>query len=155
MLLQYEALDGRDSHAAGRALLERMYQAYTGKAIPKILIQSRGKPCFENDPLHFSISHSKTHIFCALSDKPIGIDAERLDRDIDLRLAEKILSPAEYAQWEQSNDRRTALLKFWVLKEAAAKHTGEGLRGYPSHTDFSLEDTRLHLIENHIIAVIE
>ncbi len=155
MVLMYEALDGRGGHAAGRALLEKMYVAQTGKPMPNILIQSRGKPCFENDPLHFSISHSKSHVFCVLSRNPIGIDAERMDRDIDLGLAEKILSPTEYAQWEQANDRRLALLKFWVLKEAAAKQTGEGLRGYPNTTDFSLDDPRLQFIENHIIAVIE
>lgn len=155
MLLQYEALDGRGGHAAGRALLEKMCVAHAGKPMPDILIQDRGKPCFEDGSLHFSISHSKSHVFCALSDKPIGIDAERLDRDIDLRLAEKILSPAEYAQWENAADRRIALLKFWVLKEAAAKHTGEGLHGYPNHTEFSLEDERLQFIEDHIIAVIE
>ena len=45
------------------------------------------------------------------------------------------------------------LLRLWVLKEAAAKLSGEGLRGYPNHTDFSPEDPRLREIDGCIVAI--
>ena len=61
----------------------------------------------------------------------------------------------EKAQFDSAPDKRLALLRFWVLKEAAAKLSGEGLRGYPSHTAFSLADPRVMEMNGCIVAVLE
>lgn len=148
-------LHGRTGHEAGRELLKMLYFEQTGKALPPILVTDRGKPYFEDSPLHFSISHTQYHAFCAISEHNIGIDAEETDRNINVKLAEKILSPTEKAQFHAAPDKRLALLKFWVLKEAAAKLSGEGLRGYPNHTDFSLDDPRVTEIDGCLVAVLE
>ena len=153
--LSWVRLEGRSGHEAGRALLAAAYREKTGKEMPPILTGEWGKPYFESSNLHFSISHTKKHAFCALSEGPVGIDAEEKDRKIDLRLAEKILSPAEKQRYLAAPDKREALLKLWVLKEAAAKCSGEGLRGYPNQTDFSPEDPRLTEIDGCFVAVIE
>ena len=63
----------------------------------------------------------------------LGLDAEERDRNIDLRLAEKILTEAEYAVFQAASDQNAALLRFWVQKEAAVKWAGTGLRGYPKN----------------------
>lgn len=148
-------LKGRSGHEAGRELLAQLYRAETGENLPDIVIQKRGKPCFVDSNWHFSISHTPKHCFCALSRKNIGIDAEEADREVNRKLADKILSPAEKEQFDAAEDQRTALLKFWVLKEAAAKLSGEGLRGYPNHTKFSLEDPRVRLCHGCLVAVME
>ena len=153
--LQYLPIAPGEGHAAGRKLLAQMVAAHTGQPMPPIAVTERGKPYFTHDSLHFSISHSKGHVFCALSDNPIGIDAEEANREISLALAQKTLSPTEYAQWQQASDPRVALLTFWVLKEAQAKATGQGLRGYPNHTHFSLDDPRVQRIHGCLVAVIE
>jgi len=151
MKLMGQSLEGRDGHSAGLALLEQLY----GVPLPEIRRTERGKPYFADSSVHFSISHTKNHVFCALSDCPIGIDAEEQDRNIDLRLAEKILSPGEKKQFDAAEDKRLALLTFWVLKEAAAKCTGEGLRGYPNRTDFLLTDERVQHLHGCLVAVIQ
>ena len=148
------ALSGESGHEVGRRLLAQLYAQRTGKALPEIAITEKGKPYFPGESLHFYISHTKRHAFCVLADKPVGLDAEELDREIDLALAEKILSPGEYAQFTEATDRKRALLSFWVLKEAAAKATGEGLRIYPNHTNFSLADSRLQEKDGCILAII-
>ena len=147
-------LNGRSGHDAGRALLARLYREQTGKELPQILITRRGKPYFADRSLCFSISHTKNHVFCALSDQNVGIDAEELTREIDPRLADKILSPGELIQYEAAADKNRALLTFWVLKEAAAKLSGEGLRGYPNHTNFSLNDPRVTETDGCLLAVL-
>lgn len=152
--LEYERILPRQGHEAGRALLARMYRAYRGEDMPPVVQEERGKPHFAGDGVHFSISHTPHHVFCAISDKPIGIDAEEMDRQIDLRLADKILSPGEKTRYDGTADQRTALLRLWVLKEAEAKRTGEGLRGYPNHTDFSPDDPRVQEIDGCYVAVI-
>lgn len=147
-------LEGQTGHEAGRRLLRRLYREETGQALPPIRIAPRGKPCFENSPWHFSISHTRRHAFCVLAGENVAIDAEELDREMDLRLAEKILSPREKAQFDAAADKRRALLTFWVLKEAAAKLSGEGLRGYPNGTDFSLEDPRVTERDGCLVAIL-
>lgn len=154
MVLEYERIGPGQGHEAGRRLLARMYRAYTGRNMPDVLTGERGKPYFADGSLHFSVSHTPSHVFCALSDRPIGIDAEEADRQIDLRLAEKILSPGEKAQYDAAPDKRLALLTFWVLKEAQAKYTGEGLRGYPKNTHFRLDDPRVRRMDGCLVAVI-
>ena len=89
--------------------------------------------------------------FCARSIALVIIK----DRNIDLRLADKILSPTEKQQFDAAEDKRLALLTFWVLKEAAAKCSGEGLRGYPNHTQFSLDDPRVTEIDGCLVAIVE
>ena len=155
MVLKAAVIGQEGGHRAGRQLLRKMYEETFGKAMPEILVTERGKPYFQDSPVHFSISHTKKHVFCVLSDRPVGIDAEEISRDIRPELAEKILSASEKNQYEQSENRKEALLRFWVLKEAAAKCTGEGLRGYPNHTAFSLDDPRVFQMNDCFVAIIE
>lgn len=154
MLLKGKRIEPGTGHEEGRALLAELYRQYAGADMPPVLVTDRGKPYFENGP-HFSITHTKHHVFCTLSEKPIGIDAEELDRDINLKLAEKILSSGERQQYDSAGDQHLALLKFWVLKEALAKCTGQGLRGYPKDTDLSLDDPRVTVRDGCLVAVIE
>jgi len=155
MRIKWARLDGRSGHEVGRQLLLQLYREETGEACPTILKAPRGKPYFKDSPLHFSISHTKEHAFCVLSDCPVGIDAEEMNRKVNLRLAEKILSPGEYACFEASSDKRAALLRLWVLKEAAAKLTGEGLRGFPNQTEFDPADERIQEIDGCYVAVLK
>lgn len=154
MIFGWCALEGRTGHEAGRALLAELYREETGEALPPIVTSQRGKPCFTEGPWHFSISHTQKHAFCVLDRENIAIDAEELDRRVNLRLAERILSPGEKAQFDGAADQAKALLTFWVLKEAAAKLSGEGLRGFPNHTDFSLDDPRVREIDGCIVAIL-
>lgn len=155
MFLEGKQILPGTGHAEGRCLLAQMYQQHVGTPMPEILRTPQGKPCFADSPWHFSISHTKGHVFCALSQKKIGIDAEEADRNIRLELAKKILSPGELLQYEAASHKQQALLKFWVLKEALAKCTGEGIKFHPTHTKFSLDDPRVTKIHNCLVAVIE
>ena len=155
MKIAGEALNGRSGHEAGRELLERLYREETGEALPEIAVADRGKPYFVNCPWHFSISHTKKHVFCVLSDRPVGLDAEEMDRKVDFRLTERILSETEKRRVDGAEDKRAALLRLWVLKEAAVKLTGEGLRGFPNQTDFDPQDSRIMMMDGCYVAVLE
>lgn len=155
MRFAWARLNGQNGHEVGRKLLKQLYREEAGENCPKIRIAPRGKPYFDNSPLHFSISHTKEHAFCALAPWPVGIDAEEKDRRIDLRLADKILSETERIRYDAADDKRAALMRLWVLKEAAAKLTGDGLRGFPNHTDFSPDDTQIYEIDGCYVAILE
>lgn len=155
MRMKWERLEGRTGHEVGRQLLRQLYREETGEELPEIRIAPRGKPYFEDSPLHFSISHTKEHAFCVLSSCPVGIDAEEKGRQINLRLTEKILSEPERVRFEAAADQRDTLLRLWVLKEAAGKLTGEGINGYPNHTDFDPCDSRIQEIDGCYVAVLK
>ena len=148
-------LAGQSGHDAGRALLKKLYREVTGEELPQIHVTDRGKPYFADSPWHFSISHTPRHAFCVLSRKNVSIDAEEMDRTVKLQLAEKVLSAEEKTQFDEADNKEIAFLTFWVLKEAAAKLSGEGLRGYPNHTSFSLADPRVTQINGCLVAVME
>ena len=142
-------------HEAGRLLLEQLYRRATGEALPEILLSPMGKPYFARGGWHFSISHTPRHVFVALERHPIGLDAEELTRQVNPKLAQKILSPGEYRQYEASQDKNRALLTFWVLKEAQGKLTGEGVRPWPNGTAFSLDDPHVFTQDGCILALLE
>lgn len=148
-------MENSDGHTAAYCLLEQLWRGETGRPLPAIARTEKGKPYFPGEGLHFSITHTKHYAFCALSDRPIGIDAEELGRKINLTLAEKILSPGELRQYEAAADKNKALLTFWVLKEAEAKCTGEGVRIHSTHTDFLLTDDRVQEMMDCLVAVVQ
>lgn len=150
-----QQLGEADGHTVAYQLLEKLWQEETGKPFPTIARTEKGKPYFLGEKLHFSITHTKTCAFCALSDRPVGIDAEPLTRKIKPAHAQKLLSPEEYMQYENAADPNRALLTFWVLKEAEAKCTGEGIRIHPTHTTFSLTDARVQEMMDCLVAVIQ
>ena len=155
MRIAHCILTDQTGHQAGRQLLRDLYRQETGEELPEIAVTDRGKPYFPDSPWHFSISHTPKHAFCVLSKTNVAIDAEETDRKVNLKLAEKILSPDEKRQFDTAENKARALLIFWVLKEAAAKLSGEGLRGYPNHTNFSLEDPRVTETDGCLVAVLE
>ena len=146
---------GQTGHEAAWQLLAQMYRQQTGQGLPPVMRTKLGKPYFLDSPWCFSLTHTKSRVFCVLSRRPVGIDAEEMDRKINLALADKILSPGEQAQFDRAEDPQRALLTFWVLKEAQKKCSGQGLQPYPRDTDFSLTDPRVRIMDDCLVAVIE
>ncbi len=155
MVISWQPLMGRSGHQAGRDLLARLYCETTGHPLPEIAVTDRGKPYFPRESLHFSISHTRDAAFCCLSQHPVGMDAEPVTRQIDPRLAKKILSPTEHAAYLAAEDKNAALLRLWVLKESYAKLTGRGWGSYLYETDFHPDDPRIQMIHGHYVAVLQ
>ena len=155
MRMAYERLEGKNGHEAGRVLLARLYQEHFGTNLPEIAVTNQGKPYFTDGSAHFSISHTKDHVFCCLSDKNIGIDAEEMTRAVSPRLADKILSPVEKVRYLACEDKNEALLRLWVLKEAYAKLTGKGLGDYLYETDFDPNDPAVQTIDGCFVAILQ
>lgn len=90
-----------------------------------------GKPLLPGGP-EFSLSHGGGLAVLAVSDAPVGADAERLDRTADAAHLERLLTPEE-AQWLQTPGARFSVL--WTRKEAVMKATGFGLCLAPTAVD--------------------
>ena len=154
MELVFERLEGRNGHTAGRALLEKTYRRLFGREMPSILLTQQGKPYFADGSAHFSISHTKDHVFLCLHRENVGIDAEETDRQIHPELARRFLSLNEQTRLENATDKQAALLRLWVLKESYAKLTGRGWGNYLKETDFDPDDLRVQIIDGCYVAVM-
>lgn len=83
-----------------------------------------GKPYLTDaNGLFFSVSHTKEMLFLAFSDENVGIDAERLDREIHLNLLLKRFPQEERREIADEKE----FLRHWVVKESAVKWLGGSL----------------------------
>ena len=107
-------------HLARTALAEKR-----GKAPGEIVIHrgENGKPYAEGGC--FSISHSGERVVCAVSERAVGVDVEKI-RPTPARVAERYFSDGEKQLLQQDSD---AFWRIWTGKEALCKLTGEGLAG--------------------------
>lgn len=100
---------------------------------PTLLWSQFGKPYIQNHPLHFNISHSKTHAFLGVHPtKPIGVDIEKLNNNISLFDAlDSFLHPEEKAWLATVSDQNDAAYSLWCAKEALLKAIGTGFSEEP------------------------
>lgn len=94
----------------------------------KISRNQYGKPYLvEYSNIHFNISHTKGAIACVVSDRPVGVDIERI-RKIDFRVVRYFFSQQEkdyvLADPENTDFRFTEV---WTKKEAYLKFVGKGI----------------------------
>jgi phosphopantetheinyl transferase len=114
----YPPLSKSRGSAFGVSLLAAAYEDYAGAPLPKIIKLLSGKPHMPDRPeFHYSVSHSKTHVFVALSKQPVGADTET-HRAMKQTVIEKLTTPAELAG--------LTFFDIWVLRESYFKLTQKG-----------------------------
>jgi 4'-phosphopantetheinyl transferase len=81
-------------------------------------------------PLHFNLSHTSGMVVCAVSSsEKIGIDVERVDREMDyVSLAHQVFADGEITKLISCNsmEKREVFFSLWTLKEAYIKARGRG-----------------------------
>ena len=128
------ALNGMNGSEAAYNLLGYVYRSEFHADPPPIEKTPNGKPFFPSCPdVHFSLSHSKTHVLCALSRRPVGVDIES-PRQISRLAIDYFCSPDELAMFDP--------LDLWVLKESYIKLVG-GTLSMVKKIRFSLDGDRI------------
>jgi len=116
MNIYFAPYEDRNGSIAVRSLLENAFMAEYREILPKIEKTPSGKPYFPDKPdIHFSLSHSKTHVLCVLADVPVGADTES-PRRITERAVRYFCSREELREFDA--------LDLWVLKESYIKLVG-------------------------------
>ncbi len=115
------------SAAAERALSFALLQNVSGYVPPPALsYDAQGRPRVPG--AFVSLAHTRGLAACAISDAPVGLDAE-WERSMNKGIARRILSPDEMTECAACEDQNEFLLSKWVAKEAYLKLTGEGIAG--------------------------
>ena len=141
----------RDVFIAAHALLRSMLSEATGVSPDtwRFSIGRYGKPAVADDSaaggLRFNLTHTAGLAACAIARDDIGVDVEAAERRVDLDLAERFFAPSEVlAVRSAAPERRTELFfRFWTLKEAFIKATGEGLNRRLASFSFTLDPVRI------------
>ncbi len=135
--------DNRYGYIAAHALARSLLATLGGQppAAWKFRKTEKGKPEIA-DPatgLQFSLSHTNGFVACAAaSGFAVGIDAESRERKlITADVVKAVLASGELAHLRTLPDERhqETFLRFWTLREAYVKATGQGI-SYPRE-DFS------------------
>lgn len=125
---------------AGEMLARTAIAAWCGVAEEDVsfAIGAHGKPYAPDLPVEFNVSHSGDWVVCAVDDRPVGIDVERI-RPIDLKVAKRMFTEEELcyvfghaptAQDFAPCDDAAVLTRFftcWTTREAYGKYRGIGL----------------------------
>lgn len=98
-----------------------------------------GKPFVKDLPAHFSISHSGDTVVCAVSDKEIGIDIEKI-KPYNIKVAEKFATETEL-EYIRSSEK--GFFEIWTSKEAYFKCIGTGLNADIKKVSFEITPSRI------------
>ncbi len=81
------------------------------------------------DGMYFNLSHSGDYVICAVSEKPVGCDIEKI-KEAPTQVEKRAFSPEENAYLKQfSGDAyNREFFRFWTKKESFLKMKGIGIR---------------------------
>jgi 4'-phosphopantetheinyl transferase len=148
---RYRFSADRDVYTAAHALLRCMLSEATGLStkVWRYVVGEFGKPELAADlagsSLRFNISHTNGMVACALARDEVGVDIERLQRRIDISLAQHFFAPEEVRLLNSvpPDQQVEAFIRLWSLKEAFIKATGEGLQRPLDSFSFSLDPVHI------------
>lgn len=113
----------------GAGLLLRYCLLLHGVVFPEIAIGPLGKPCLRNNRLQFNLSHSEERVMCAISEREVGCDVEKVI-PVEPGIAERLFSREE-CRWialgETQDEQNERFFRIWTQKESFAKMTGLGM----------------------------
>ena len=88
-----------------------------------------GKPYLADNAVFFNLSHSENTVICAVSEREIGVDAEKVG-EADLEVARRFFHRDEFALLENlptNEEKRDMFFRLWTLKESFVKALGKGI----------------------------
>ena len=112
----------------------------------EIIYNEYGKPLIKDSKYFYNISHSGDYVICALSNKQIGIDIEKV-RDINLKISNQFATKSEK---EYINNPKT-FFQIYILKEAYFKMLGTNLNNI-LNIEFNIKDNTITCSNSNINA---
>ena len=88
-----------------------------------------GKPYLADNAVFFNLSHSENTVICAVSEREIGVDAEKVG-EADLEVARRFFHRDEFALLENlptNEEKRDMFFRLWTWKESFVKALGKGI----------------------------
>lgn len=91
-----------------------------------------GRVRYSGENMYFSVSHKYPYAAVAFSERPTGVDVEKISPKAD-SVAYRFLSEMEFKLLESFPDRHFAATLFWTLKECAYKISPTNLYSFTNY----------------------
>ncbi len=112
-----------------------------------------GKPYLPNHPdVHFNISHSGEYVACTVSNKPVGVDIQKIG-EYNSDVAKRVCNEKELVQIENSLDRASEFTKLWAQKESVLKMYGTGIAGGDIKNCLNSYNVQSERVEDYWVSV--
>jgi len=122
-------------YTAGKVMSRQILASFSGVRPQDIIFgfNANDRPFVKYPELNnfdFNLSHSGDYVVLAISDKPVGVDIEKI-KPIDINLAYECFHDQELAYlFSDRSEQLERFFRLWTLKESYIKATGDGL-AYP------------------------
>ena len=156
-ILKQKSKQNADNMLIGEALAKVLVKKHFDIDISRHIIacNKHGKPYLKDFPhVHFNISHSGEYVVCVVSDKPVGVDIQKIVR-YNPDVAKKICDKKELMQIDASSDKESEFTKLWTQKEAVLKMLGTGIAGGDIKNCLEVHNAQSKKIENYWISKAE
>lgn len=136
----------RQSLAAELALRKLLQELGIDDTIVRL---PSGQPALARNTAFVSIAHCEDFAVCAVHEKPVGIDIEKL-RPVKPGMAQRICTEEELSYVQEAPDR---FFEIWTGKEAYFKMAGTGITNFQAVNVLTLKRT-LFRREDHLIQIV-
>lgn len=135
--MRYLQADDRKRSLGAGILLKKILPCH-GASPEGVCLGTDGKP--EVDGIYFNLSHSHNMVICAVSEKKVGCDVEKIVK-APQRVAERFFHKNEVDYLKACGDekRDEAFFRIWTMKESYMKMTGEGMKLSLDSIEFLLD----------------
>ncbi len=141
-ILEKKNILSKKQSAAGYLLLSRGFKELFGEENITLRFTENGKPI--SDVCYFSISHSENIAACVISDKPIGLDVQKMHK-IALKSRYPLFNKEEVLYVNSSPElANKRFFEVFTKKEALVKLKGEKLSDC---NKLSSDDVKFNLFE--------
>jgi len=119
--------DKKSCVAGGIALNNALKEYNLEEKNVEYYLTKNGKPYIKNrNDIYFNISHSNKIAICAISNKEVGCDIEKITK-CNEKVMSKCFSQKEIEYINNSNNKDESFTRIWVYKESFFKAIGIGL----------------------------
>ncbi len=133
-------------HTSSKELLDEVLRL-NGITNYRLYYNEYGKPYLESGELFFNLSHSGEYVACAISDKEIGIDIQKVCMK---KHAMKKICTLEELAWIKTAEDFT---RVWAIKESYAKAKGKGIAlGFHNINALALKEAEVWLQDDYVVA---
>lgn len=154
-ILKQKIKQNADNMLIGEILAKTLIKRTFGIDIAKqkFAYLEQGKPYLLNSPdVHFNISHSGKYVVCAVSDKPVGVDIQKIG-EYSSDVAKRGCNEKELEQIENSLDKASEFTKLWTQKEAVLKMYGTGIASGDIKNCLDNHDIQSERVEDYWLSV--
>lgn len=158
--------DDKKRSVVGEMLIKKAVSHITGVSSEEISLRttSNGKPYIEDSDIHFNISHCQDWVVCAIHNKPIGVDIEKI-RPINLKIAKRFFTAEEqnyvFSRIPKEEDfDKTAdsdmlkrFFEVWTGKEAYLKYKGTGITDSLNTLSVNENNLKTEYFDDYVVRI--